>query len=59
MTAIRTVIYKDGEPCKHKGCQSHLTHCCEGCGRIMCKGEVLSNELMKIFDKQKIKQDKK
>lgn len=27
-------IYADGEPCKHPGCLSHLTHPCEGCGRI-------------------------
>jgi hypothetical protein len=25
---------KDGEPCGHPGCLHHLTHPCEGCGRI-------------------------
>jgi len=25
---------RDGEPCGHKGCLSHVTHPCEGCGRI-------------------------
>lgn len=25
---------KDGEPCYHPGCLSHVTHPCEGCGRI-------------------------
>jgi hypothetical protein len=25
---------RDGEPCKHTGCLQHLTHPCEGCGRI-------------------------
>lgn len=25
---------KDGEPCGHPGCLSHVTHPCEGCGRI-------------------------
>ena len=25
---------RDGEPCSHKGCLSHGTHLCEGCGRI-------------------------
>lgn len=25
---------KDGEPCGHRGCLSHVTHPCEGCGRI-------------------------
>ena len=25
---------RDGEPCGHPGCLSHLTHPCEGCGRV-------------------------
>jgi len=25
---------KDGEPCNHPGCLSHVSHPCEGCGRI-------------------------
>ena len=25
---------RDGEPCTHPGCLSHLTHPCEGCGRV-------------------------
>ena len=25
---------KDGEPCDHPGCLSHVTHPCEVCGRI-------------------------
>lgn len=25
---------KDGEPCSHKGCLNHVSHPCEGCGRI-------------------------
>lgn len=25
---------RDGEPCEHSGCLSHLSHPCEGCGRI-------------------------
>ncbi len=24
----------DGEPCDHPGCLNHLSHPCEGCGRI-------------------------
>lgn len=24
----------DGEPCEHVGCLNHVTHSCEGCGRI-------------------------
>lgn len=27
-------LLKDGEPCGHRGCLSHLSHPCEGCGRI-------------------------
>lgn len=27
----------DGEPCGHSGCLSHVTHPCEGCGRIADK----------------------
>jgi hypothetical protein len=29
--------YRDGEPCNHPGCLSHVTHPCEGCGRIAGK----------------------
>ena len=29
--------YRDGEPCKHRGCLNHVTHSCEGCGRIAGK----------------------
>jgi hypothetical protein len=25
---------KTGEPCPHIGCLQHITHPCEGCGRI-------------------------
>ena len=25
---------KDDEPCNHHGCLHHITHPCEGCGRI-------------------------
>lgn len=28
------MIYKDGEPCRHPGCLSHVTQACEGCGRV-------------------------
>ncbi len=24
----------DGEPCDHPGCLSHISHPCEGCGRV-------------------------
>lgn len=25
---------RDGEPCSHPGCLSHVSHPCEGCGRV-------------------------
>jgi hypothetical protein len=25
---------RDGEPCGHRACLSHVSHPCEGCGRI-------------------------
>jgi len=28
---------EDGEPCGHPGCLNHVTHPCEGCGRIAGK----------------------
>lgn len=30
---IATPAYHDEPPCKHRGCKSHVTHPCEGCGR--------------------------
>lgn len=27
-------MLRDGEPCNHPGCLSHISHPCEGCGRI-------------------------
>jgi hypothetical protein len=27
------MILRDGEPCNHPGCLSHISHPCEGCGR--------------------------
>jgi hypothetical protein len=32
---------RDGEPCNHKGCLSHISHPCEGCGRIA--GRIIEN----------------
>ena len=36
----KSILIIDGQPCKHKGCEKHITHPCEGCGRIGAKGEV-------------------
>lgn len=33
----------NGEPCRHPGCANHLTHPCEGCGRIGAQGVYLAN----------------
>ena len=27
-------VYADGVPCNHPGCLSHVSHPCEGCGRV-------------------------
>jgi len=35
------VIYDQGQPCQHPGCLCHLTHPCEGCGRILGAGVVV------------------
>lgn len=32
---------RDGEPCKHPGCLAHVSHPCEGCGRIAGRRENL------------------
>ena len=36
---LRPRPLKDGDPCEHKGCLSHITHPCEGCGRIAGKSK--------------------
>lgn len=30
----RVDVLRDGEPCEHAGCLRHVSHPCEGCGRI-------------------------
>ena len=30
----------DGVPCSHPGCLNHVTHPCEGCGRISGRSKV-------------------
>lgn len=39
------LVYKDGEPCGHPGCCSHVTHPCEGCGRTQCQGNFEGNSI--------------
>lgn len=31
---VKKSKYSDGEPCSHVGCLNHVSHPCEGCGRI-------------------------
>lgn len=44
-----TVIYRDGEPCPHRGCKKHITHPCEGCGRIAAQGEAKIKTLLELI----------
>ena len=34
MGISKMALLRDGEPCTHPGCLKHLTHPCEGCGRV-------------------------
>jgi len=34
----RKILHREGEPCEHIGCLSHVTHPCEKCGRIAGRG---------------------
>lgn len=38
------VKHNEGQPCEHTGCLNHLTHPCEGCGRIGGKGIIYELE---------------
>lgn len=42
------IKYDNGQPCSHKGCLSHISHPCEGCGRISGKGIVYELEMKEI-----------
>lgn len=42
---------KDGEPCSHRGCLNHISHPCEGCGRI--GGRTMPDKI--TIDKLKIR----
>jgi hypothetical protein len=39
----RMRVIKESEPCDHAGCLSHLSHPCEGCGRISGKGTAVKH----------------
>lgn len=32
------LTFGDGIPCLHRGCRNHVSHACEICGRIACRG---------------------
>ena len=38
-----SIVYADGVPCGHAGCRHHLSHPCEGCGRVGARGIVLES----------------
>lgn len=35
-----SLSFEDGQPCDHPGCLNHVTHPCEGCGRVAGRGSV-------------------
>lgn len=47
-----TVKYDRGQPCKHPKCLSHISHPCEGCGRIAGNGVIYDSNLPLIKDKK-------
>jgi hypothetical protein len=47
------IVYGDGEPCHHPGCKSHVSHPCEGCGRVMAQGEWKMGALRCVDDEMK------
>jgi hypothetical protein len=44
------IVHKDGEPCEHVGCLNHVTHLCEGCGRIEGKRFVFVSDVIKVLE---------
>jgi len=42
-----TKMLLDGEPCNHPGCLSHISHPCEGCGRVAGKSGTIGTMLGK------------
>jgi len=45
-----SVLVRDGEPCS-RGCQQHVSHPCEKCGRTQARGEIRSNPLAENKEK--------
>lgn len=46
------MIRQDGEPCSHPGCKSHISHPCEGCGRIAACGEYIPSSKNTFFQSE-------
>ena len=44
----REILYQDRQPCDHPGCLNHITHPCEGCGRVAGHGIVYKPWIDKI-----------
>jgi len=43
----------DGVPCKHPGCLSHISHPCEGCGRIGGRTKNSRDKILELFPESK------
>lgn len=44
---------KDGVPCSHKGCLSHISHPCEGCGRVWGIDRSIEAFMQKLVKEEK------
>lgn len=40
---------RDGVACKHPGCLSHISHPCEGCGRIGGRSQTPKPEFTEVL----------
>ncbi len=38
-SVYKEIELKDGQPCSHQGCERHISHPCEVCGRIGARGD--------------------
>ena len=41
---MKRIKYDRFEPCEHKGCLNHLSHPCEGCGRVGGDGVIYEED---------------
>lgn len=47
------IKYLDTQPCEHKGCELHLSHPCEECGRSGARGVIYEQPYQFDFDSMK------